>query len=207
MKKKSKIFYILQGDNPNRIFWEKNKNSRYFFDEEQVYFDCKVDGKIGINLKHQILNLDEILVNELKNLIDPAIVDASGLSEEQIELRPNTKDEIIRIISITTNTACYNNWSIFKYVSEIFIKCLMFHTFINGNKRFSLSLLILILQTFGYHLSWSKGSQKNYKYHEDIIANFVEQLQNDETNNEKLKSAVEEKIVKWIETNTVVSIP
>ncbi|AME13931.1 hypothetical protein MmmBen326_0718 [Mycoplasma mycoides subsp. mycoides] len=92
------------------------------------------------------------------------------------------------------------NYDIFDFVTEIFIKVLTGHYFIDGNKRTALMLLIQLLRIFGYYFYFSDDINlfKHYYYEkiEKELANFVQMLQK--------KKITYKEIKRWIYSRTIV---
>lgn len=208
---KKKYFYVFKSDNPNDIFWKQNKNSLYEMKNNKVYFKSKIRGIIEIDLEFIIPDLNDQFVDQLTSFIDQGIKDASILSKEPITQEPNTYDNIKSIIISCVDIAIRNenNYSIFNFITDIFIKCLMRHAFFNGNKRFSLSFIIIILRSFGYHFRWSKGIEKDYGKHEAKIEYFVCKMTDNVDENKRVdnRNKMRPEILKWIKYNCVISIP
>ena len=188
---------------PEKIFNETHKNKLLFFDvnNSKYYMNSYYSGKTEIEVYFSIFKLDIELSKFLNQFIERAINDSYNLSEEPISPNIETIKKIKDAIENTINVFAYkDNPCIFEFSRDIFIKLLKFHPFINGNKRFATAFLFIILRSFGFHFSWSKGLEKNYEKHQDTIANFVSELSinfNDQ----------EIKILHWIKNNCVIAIP
>ncbi|WP_033159727.1 type II toxin-antitoxin system death-on-curing family toxin [Mycoplasmoides alvi] len=201
----------LKKDGWKEIFWKKYRNQLYTEENGIIYFNSKkYNTKEPIEIKSIELIPNKDLVNKLNTLIDDAILvvkkylTINELIEESINSRKLIKD----IIEQAANKAFYENMSIFDYVNEIFTKCLMKHCFIDGNKRFSVCFLSLILNHFGYFFFWtSRGIVTNYKNYAKDIAEFVCKWENKENFKEKDYIEAKEEILQWIKNNIVVSIP
>ncbi|UWD34849.1 type II toxin-antitoxin system death-on-curing family toxin [Mycoplasma cottewii] len=70
-----------------------------------------------------------------------------------------------------------DNYDVFDFVTEIFIKVLTGYYFIDGNKRTALMLLIQLLTNFGYYFYFSDDFNfSKHFYHQTVekeLANFV----------------------------------
>lgn len=116
-------------------------------------------------------------------------------------------ENIFSEITTTINKYAYEECpSVFYFVAELFYKYLMGHKLINGNKRMSLMFLIFLLRFFGYHLPWSYGDKKNYKFYEEKLIKWVEIFQRNENNCKINKSQNIENIAKWIKKYSVIAI-
>ena len=202
---KKVYFCIFDGDDPNNFLTGWNSNSLYKIEDNKVYFCSKFGKKTEVNFYYIVPKLNEEFINQVSKFINPAIQDAGKISDEPILYDELIIDKIKAIITSKVNKYYYENLnhkiSIFDFITNIFISCLMNRVFQNGNKRFSLCFLILILESFGYYFKWSKGLWKNYKVHELQIAEFVEKMKN----NQIEKHFDEIKL--WIKYNIVISIP
>ncbi|MDK2819999.1 MAG: type II toxin-antitoxin system death-on-curing family toxin [Mycoplasmataceae bacterium] len=198
---KSIKFYIVENnDNPNKIFFETNRNSLFIFENEKHYFDSHYNAKEEVEVFWVPIIFNEELARELAKFIEPALINAGKMSEEPIEWDEN-KILLLEAPIYSEITKCMYEEpkSIFEFIGSIFIKSIMGHKLINGNKRFSLAFLILILRYFGYHLMWSKGEQKNHSFHKVKIEKFVKILEIDY--NEGVK-----KVIEWISNSCVIAI-
>lgn len=116
-------------------------------------------------------------------------------------------ENIFSEITTTINKYAYEECpSVFYFVAELFYKYLMGHKLINGNKRMSLMFLIFLLRFFDYHLPWSYGDKKNYKFYEEKLIKWVEIFQRNENNCKINKSQNIENIAKWIKKYSVIAI-
>ncbi|QNM93524.1 type II toxin-antitoxin system death-on-curing family toxin [Mycoplasma sp. Pen4] len=96
---------------------------------------------------------------------------------------PNAKiiDKVKQVVNIYSYK---EQWSVFDFVTDIFISVLNSHLLKNGNKRFSFSLLKVMLFDFGFYFKWSsnvKNSSFLEEYNKNIeneIACFEFQLSN-----------------------------
>lgn len=200
---KQTFYYIFKGDDPNKVFYENHKNSLYEIKNNKIFFKSHFYEEIEVKPFYVIPDLDEKFYNEITKFIKLAIKDAQKLSDEPIEYNDLSIEKIRSIIysKIIKYSHIEENSSIFDFLTEIFISCLMNHTLKNGNKRFSLCFLILILESFGYYFSWSKGIWKDYSKHENKIAEFVDKMKNNQIEENFLE------IKTWIKYNIVISIP
>lgn len=204
----TKTIYILNEDNWEKIFWEKNHNTCFLEKNNKIFFEnrrSELKEKIEIQLRVITLELNEQLIQQAKKIYDEALKNAEELSGEPIETYPNSKEEIIGFVKSAMDWIEYDETikkTIFQFLAKIFFKCLMHHKLINGNKRFSLSFLILMLRNFGYHFYWSKGSKKNYSKYTEDIKNFVEIFSGNSKNDQKNI----DQIVKWIDDHVVISV-
>lgn len=66
--------------------------------------------------------------------------------------------------------------------------------------------LIFLLRFFGYHLAWSYGDRKDYKFYEDKLIKWVEIFQRNENNCKINKNKNIENIAKWIKKHSVIAI-
>lgn len=210
--KKIKIFFILKNDDPDIIFWKQNKNSKFFYRDNKIYFNSLYDSlPVECRIKCYNLNLDESLLQSLITIIHLAHKEAMSLSGEPIMCNLESYEKIISILNTTIYEFLYKeeNCSIFNFVAKIFIKLLMFHPLSNGNKRFSIAYISLLLNFMGYYLKWTGGEWINYKFYENKISEFVSKLSNieisdiNEINEKNLK--VEKDIIKWLIQNTIIS--
>ncbi len=77
------------------------------------------------------------------------------------------------------------------------------HILKNGNKRMGMSILIILLQTFGYYFKFSKLKpnfpkvDRNWFWEKEVIKFF--NLRNIENKSDEL---IKEKIYKWIKRNS-----
>lgn len=194
-------FYIIEhNDNPVKIFFDTNQNSLFILENKKHYFASHYNAKEEIEVFWVPIIFNEDLVKELVKFIEPALINAGEMSEEPIELGGNKISLLESPICLEVDKCMHMKpKSIFEFVGSIFIKSIMGHKLINGNKRFSLAFLILILRYFGYHLTWSKGEQKNYSFHKVKIEKFVEILEKDY--NEGVR-----KVIEWISNSCVIAI-
>ncbi len=197
-----KTFCVFPGDDPYLVFWERNKNSLYSRDARgRAWFRSKKTNEtLRVDLEWILLDPNEALVAEISKWIDHAIQVASVLSEEQVVVLADSKRRVESIVWSKTYCASARNWPILRYVAEIFTCCLMGHCFGNGNKRFSLAFLVLILNSFGYHFPWTAGSRMNYKRYDELLAALVRWM-------EKRAQKTKKAIADWISASAVVSIP
>jgi len=203
------IFWTIKDciDSPYNIFWNKNKNSLFVLENKKTYFLSHYQkNKEEISVSYQEVNFNEDLFESLKNLILESLNEARNISEEPIPWDNEILSSLESVIGSEINKCIHQNPnSIFDFVGNIFIKYLMGHKLENGNKRFSLVFLILILWYFGYHLNWSSGNKKNYSFHEGKMEEFVEKLQNKEKNLYN-KNNKEIEIIEWIKKSCVIAI-
>ncbi len=202
-------FYVID-DNPVQLFWVKNHNSCFRFEGDQVIFNNKLDClEEEVQIEAAKLVLDENLAKELVKMFEIAKEDANQLSDEPIQENFDTRSKFVSMINNTILYCSYQqNYSIFEFVCEIYVKLLMFHSFQNGNKRFALSYLVSLLRFLGFHFKWSKGLQKNYKVYEIQVAEFVEMFSRCEENNDQSEAYEQAKqtVLKWIRDNCVIAI-
>lgn len=127
---------------------------------------------------------------------------ASELCNECIEnIKTNEENKIYSIVCSSINkmiisSNCYNN--IFEFLNDIFCRLLMGHPLMNGNKRLSLSFLVVSLRYFGYYFKWTSKEYKNLNYYENILKEFIKNLEL------KIPNYTNE-ILNWIIENTVLS--
>jgi len=198
-------------NNPFIMYTEKNKNSLLIYkeDEKKYYFNSHYNSvSEEILMDSFIFKFDtEETFKEsykvLENIINSSFEMAETLSEEPLE---KNKESYPRIKGIMNNLIFKYSYKddpdLFDFCSELFIKLLMDHPLINGNKRFALSYLINLLRYFGFHFWFSKGFLKDYKHYENKIINFIEKLSSSESDNpNKIKE-----ISNWIEDYCVIAI-
>ena len=138
-------------------------------------------------------------------LVDKSLFNAEKLSEEELSYSKNNIEKIKSIISTTLQSYIYiEEQKIFEFVADLFIKFLSFHPLINGNKRFALTFIVMLLKLLGFYFKWSGGDKKNYLYYKEKIAYFVTELS---INKEKYKyDIIRKNIIIWIISNSIVSI-
>ena len=200
-----KTIYIFNGDDFNKIFWEENKNSSLYLEDNNIYFNSKFSGKTKIEFSYSIISIDEDFENLLLKLVDKSLFNAEKLSEEELSYSKNNIEKIKSIISTTLQSYIYiEEQKIFEFVADLFIKFLSFHPLINGNKRFALTFIVMLLKLLGFYFKWSGGDKKNYLYYKEKIAYFVTELS---INKEKYKyDIIRKNIIIWIISNSIVSI-
>ncbi|MGL5438420.1 MAG: type II toxin-antitoxin system death-on-curing family toxin [Metamycoplasmataceae bacterium] len=163
-------------NNPFSLFNKKQKNSKLSYSkiDDKYYLDLGSLGKEEINFSYSLIELNEKFANTISNFIEIAIKKADSLTNEPIVKKEDTIEKLNGVIKNTINYFSHRDKKdIFEFSSNIFIKFLSFHCFFNGNKRFSLAYLFLLLRYFGFHFKWSKGAKENYYHWENEIANFV----------------------------------
>ena len=200
-----KTIYIFNGDDFNKIVWEENKNSSLYLEDNNIYFNSKFSGKTKIEFSYSIISIDEDFENLLLKLVDKSLFNAEKLSEEELSYSKNNIEKIKSIISTTLQSYIYiEEQKIFEFVADLFIKFLSFHPLINGNKRFALTFIVMLLKLLGFYFKWSGGDKKNYLYYKEKIAYFVTELS---INKEKYKyDIIRKNIIISIISNSIVSI-
>lgn len=144
----------------------------------------------------------------LNKLISIASKNAMSFSEENFCV-PNKdeKDQILKLVERSINKSLFivnKNFNIFHLVSEIFFNMVISnHILKNGNKRMGMSLLIILLQSFGYYFRFSKikpkipKEKRNYFWEKEVIKFF-----NLRNKFNKADSLIKREIYKWIKKNS-----
>ena len=196
------IFFVVKNsrDNSNKIFFEENKNSLFWFWDGRFFFDSKYKSQEEIVVQAQYIKFDEILYKKLVIIKSIAIEKSAELSKEEIGYEI-TKGSLDGLIYSQVEKASYENpRSVFYFCANLFVKILMEHKLNNGNKRLALLFLIATLRNFGYHLNWSRGIRQNYKFYKSKIENFVEKLE--KGYNEYELREIED----WIKAHSTIAI-
>ncbi len=203
MKQKKIRFFHFQDDDPDFLF-ERHNNSDFVIQNKSLFIKLDNNELVPVELESCIIDLDLNLKEDLLFLLNESINIAGELSLSPIEENYETREKIESALSSTINIFLYKEHKyFFEFITELFVKFLMFHMFRNGNKRVSLSFLVIILHYFGYDFKWTKSSDQENKKHEDLLEKFVENMQRtEECNLEKNK----EEIRKWIEAHSMIVI-
>lgn len=200
-------FWICEAEKNQALNYptEDLKNSLIEFRNGKFYFNSKFKNEPEqIKITFSIFNFDENLNRKVIQILKESHNKAEMISDEPIS---KWNENIFSEITTTINKYAYEECpSVFYFVAELFYKYLMGHKLINGNKRMSLMFLIFLLRFFGYHLPWSYGDKKNYKFYEEKLIKWVEIFQRNENNCKINKSQNIENIAKWIKKYSVIAI-
>ncbi|WP_127942577.1 MULTISPECIES: type II toxin-antitoxin system death-on-curing family toxin [unclassified Mycoplasma] len=98
------------------------------------------------------------------------------------------------------------NWDIFDFVTDLFVRILMGHFFHNGNKRVSIVFLSTVLWNLGYYLKWTSDEKYIYeRTYENDLKGFIQELESKENADKNWKIVIG-KIKTWIYRNIVIAL-
>lgn len=185
----------------NAVFTSQRNNTKenikIIFFEFKYSIETKPDYS-GILYNREFLN----------KLITIASKNAKKISKENFCTPDNDeKDQLIKLIERSINKSLFikdQNYNILHLLSEIFFNMVISnHILKNGNKRMGMSVLIILLQTFGYYFKFSKLKpnfskvERNWFWEKEVIKFF--NLRNIKNKSDEL---IKEKIYKWIKRNS-----
>ena len=200
-------FYLLENDpNIKDIVNYQNRfqNALIIFKDGKYYFKSHYESDVEIiDYSHAIFKISKEIEEHLVEIIKLAFKEAKEISEENMNEEKNNGDLIKALMSILNRYYydSHSNADIFDLVTDMFIRILMGHYLINGNKRLALTFLKGILWEFGYYLKWTRGHMwKNYSKHKTQIEEFVQELENQKEKENKIK------IKNWILKNVIIGL-
>ncbi|AJK51340.1 type II toxin-antitoxin system death-on-curing family toxin [Mycoplasma capricolum subsp. capripneumoniae] len=194
----------LPFSNKKRVYFNENDNSFYLYKKNKL-------NKWKINLKFIKIQFNQEFIEYMNLILDKAIFEAKTIfkkDKDDICFKEKQNGTLKSAIYSIINKFAYfeGELDIFDFVTEIFIRVLSGHYLIDGNKRTSLMILILLLKQFGYYFYWSNQNNiffiQNYKKHiEKDLEIFTYELQ------EKNKvEYITLEIKKWIYSKTMIDL-
>lgn len=199
-------FYLMDKDNPLEVFKDHN-NHIFIYEKGEVFFNLLHGPWEDVEISHVTLSLNEQLSPYLFSVYMIGLENAKKLCDEPIIYSENQLNKVRAAIDSTINLYMLREDqqlpnSIWDFLTDIFIKLLMFHCLENGNKRTAFSFLMAVVSRCGYYFSFKK--ENNISDYENVIANFVKEL-GQNTHNDEKELEIKSKIRKWIINNTLVS--
>lgn len=145
-------------------------------------------------------------------LIENAAKKAAKFSKENFVFPDEQlKEDILKLIERAINKSMYcsnDEFNIFNLTSEVFFNLLVSsHKLKNGNKRMATSLLIILLESFGYYFKFSNANEfikdkERNQYWESEVVYFIEMRNKQHKDDETIKK----EIYNWIKNNSYILI-
>ncbi|MDP4040818.1 type II toxin-antitoxin system death-on-curing family toxin [Mycoplasma mycoides] len=200
-------FDIITKENIDYFVISNSKNIFYDKDNNKFYMLTKKNNKIWFDFNFSVIDFNEKFCNFIDNVYQKSIKELNKIfftRNNNLYFQEKEKGSLLSGINSTIFKYSYQsyNYDVFDFVTEIFIKVLTGHYFIDGNKRTALMLLIQLLKNFGYYFYFSGDfnlfSHFYYWSIEKELANFVEMLQQNKVSHREIK--------KWIYSRIIIDL-
>ncbi|WP_327138686.1 type II toxin-antitoxin system death-on-curing family toxin [Mycoplasma sp. HU2014] len=175
-----------------------SNNKKIFYTNDKFYIENSND-KSELNFEISSIEFNGKFCNFIDNIYKTSIEELNKIfysATNNLYFQEKQKGSLLSGINSTIFKYSYESdqYDIFDFVTEIFIKTLTGHYFIDGNKRTSFMLLVQLLNNFGYYFYFYDDFKNLDTTYQDTIdkqvAHFVKLLQENKTNHKEIK--------KWI---------
>ncbi|WP_265503074.1 type II toxin-antitoxin system death-on-curing family toxin [Mycoplasma mycoides] len=201
-------FDLITKKNIDYFVISNGKNIFYDTDNNKFYMLTKKNTKIWFDFNFSVIDFNEKFSNLINNVYHYSMNKLNKIffsKDGNLYFQEKEKGSLLSGINSTIFKYSYKseNYDIFDFVTEVFIKVLTGHYFIDGNKRTALMLLIQLLRIFGYYFYFSDDfnlfSHFYYQPIEKELANFIEMLQQNKISHKEIKKWIYSRIITIIE--------
>lgn len=207
--KKFKV--VVWGKVDKEKYFKRWKSSLFSVEDHKIYFSSKFEPKVEAEVEIWSLSKDSLNNSFLEMLIN--IYENSRLQAKELSIEPvdgyrerMSAEGPISSILMKYSYKDEGESTIFEFVRDLFVRMLMGHVLINGNKRTATVFLKTLLESFGYYFKWTEGFYKDYSKHKDKIEYFASELEHKGTYNENSHKDINKEILEWVESNALIGI-
>ncbi|EOA07047.1 Hypothetical protein MYEA_5490 [Mycoplasma yeatsii 13926] len=180
-----------------------SNNKNIFYHKNNFYMLTKKNNKISFGFNLSVLDFNEKFSNFIGDVYIESMKELNEIffsKSNSLYFQEKQKGSLLSGINSTIFKYSYESekYDVFDFVTEIFIKVLTGHYFIDGNKRTALMLLVQLLKNFGYYFYFSDDfnlfKHSYYQTVEKELANFVQMLQQNKIGHKEIKDWIYSRI-------------
>ena len=215
MKTAQLKFYVFPSD--NFLLFDKFLDNHIFRSNNEFVFGRKSENKIErkLDLIPIVIRITNDNAEKIYKKITNDIYEIINYANSKfpIMLSQETERKISEVVYSTVykfaNDDDFVRASIFDFVTSLFIRLMIKHALIDGNKRISLISLRVILRRLGYYLKWNECENEDsvLKTYKNDVIHFVKSLQNKSEKCLNIENEDFQKIKNWIRENTLFLFP
>lgn len=182
---------------------EKYQN-KLIVKKDKIFYFQSLKSKKKLRLQFVIITLtvNKELAEELEKILKSSLSKIKKISPEPVMFySEQVKKAVGGIKSIIFKFSYKTEFSLFDLVATLFIRLLMGHYLINGNKRLATAFLYEVLWSFGFMFYYTSDAFIPRKKHKNKIIYFAKKA-------EKFKEAgILPEVTKWIKEHIFKKLP